>query len=74
MQTFKLDPDISPWEVSIAGHRHPIYPSVPGSHFADINLLGGDFVFRHDLRPWKHKKSRAVTYYIGEKWGDPPKL
>jgi hypothetical protein len=74
VQAFKLDPDISPWKASIAGHRHPIHPSPPDSHFANVNLLGGDFFFDYDLRPWKQQKSRAVTYYIGGNWQVTPKL
>ncbi|KAF1808751.1 hypothetical protein P152DRAFT_208066 [Eremomyces bilateralis CBS 781.70] len=73
-QTFKLNEDEDPWNGYIAGHKHAIYMAPPDSHFANINILGGDFCHMNRLRPWVDDEHRAVTYYIGNKWDVTPKL
>lgn len=73
-QAFKLDEKEDPWNTYIAGHPHPVYMAPTDSHFASINLLGGDFCHMNRLRPWEHDDSRVVTYYIGKKWDVFPKL
>ena len=75
VQTFGLDPDLSPWMASIAGRKHVIHTAPSGSHFANINILGGDFCYIHQLRPWMDDDGRMVTYYIGKKkWDVTPRL
>ena len=74
-QTFKLKEDEDPWNASIAGHNHPIHLAPSKSHFANVNLLGGDFCHMNRLRPWEHDDGRMVTYYIGrKKWDVTPRL
>jgi len=53
---------------------YPVYMAPLGSHFSNINLLGGDFCTMNRLRPWVNDNYRTVTYYIGKKWAVIPKL
>jgi len=74
-QTFKLKENEDSWNASIAGHYHSIHLAPSKSHFANVNLLGGDFCHMNRLRPWEHDDGRMVTYYIGrKKWDVTPRL
>jgi hypothetical protein len=67
--------DRYPWDTKIAGYAHPVHPSPPSSHFADLNIIGQDFFNLHNFRTWPSVEDRTVAYYFGKNWEDPkPKL
>jgi len=74
VETFAPQSLLLPLDAKIAGYEHPVYVSPPDSHFAGINILGGDFCHRKLLRPWLDDEHPTVTYYVGKKWQVVPKL
>jgi len=48
--------------------RHQVHTLPTSTFLAETFSFGMTFVLGSKY------KSRAVTYYIGGKWGDPPKL
>lgn len=61
--------------VKIAGYNHPIYLSPKTSHFADLNILGFDFVNSYNLALGPNSRKGTADFYFG--WGtkwETPKL
>jgi hypothetical protein len=71
-QAFGLNLNADRWIAKIAGYTFPVHLAPPNSHFSELNLLGQDFCHLYGLRPWTECGGRMVTYYIGDKWEDPP--
>ena len=54
-----------PSVVNIAGHWHGVYRSPTNSHFAEVDILGMDFIHSHNVSLWYDGPNRRAKLYIG---------
>lgn len=60
--------------VQIAGYPHAAHVSPEGSHFADINILGNDFINSYDLAlGTKYRHAKVDIYFNWDTEWETPK-
>ena len=61
---------MTPQVVQIAGYPHPVHISPKKSHFADINILGTDFICAHNIAWGANRRCAKVdmVFEYAAKW------